>query len=72
MRLGDTVPAKKLRFSVNLTEDEAVQLQRVAAESDVSCSWVARQAIIEYLGRNADPQRPLPLPIIKGINHDAA
>ena len=57
---------KSLRLSVNLTENEATELQRVAAKSDVSCSWVARQAIIEYLGRNADPQRPLPLPLKKG------
>lgn len=64
--------AKNLRFSVNLTENEAGELQRVANECDVSCSWVARQAIIEYLDRNAGAQRALPLPIRKGTGHDAS
>lgn len=71
-RTGVAMPAKKLRFSVNLTENEAAELQRVAAGSDVSCSWVARQAIIEFLGRNTDAQGALPLPIKKGTRHDAS
>lgn len=54
------------RVSVNLTPKEDAALRCYAEEREVSCSWVARQAILEYLERHAGPQQPLPLQAIKG------
>lgn len=54
------------RVSVNLTPKEDADLRRYAEERQVSCSWVARQAIVEYLERHAGPQQPLPLEAVKG------
>jgi len=53
------------RVSVNLTPKEDEALRRYAEERQVSCSWVARQAIVEYLDRHAGPQQPLPLEVAK-------
>lgn len=54
------------RVSVNLTPKEDAELRRFAEERQVSCSWVARQAIVEYLDRHAGPQQILPLESVKG------
>ena len=43
------------RVSVNLTPKEDAALRRYADEREVSCSWVARQAIVEYLASNPSP-----------------
>ncbi len=60
--------AKNPRLSVTLTETEMSDLQKLATGSRVSCSWVAHQAIAEFLEKNADPQKQLPLPMKRGNN----
>lgn len=54
------------RVSVNLTPKEDAALRRFADDRQVSCSWVARQAIVEYLERHAGAQQDLPLVASKG------
>ena len=60
--------AKSPRLSVTLTDTEMGELQKLASKSRVSCSWVAHQAIAEFLEKNADPQARLPLPMKRGNN----
>jgi predicted transcriptional regulator len=62
------MPVKNPRLSVTLTEMEMSELQKLAHKSRVSCSWVAQQAIAEFLEKNADPQTRLPLPMKRGKN----
>ena len=67
-RKPDEVPmADKIqRVSVNLTPKEDDALRRYADDRQVSCSWVARQAIVEYLDRHAGSRQALPLEAVKG------
>jgi len=44
---------KSPRLSVSLSAAELFEVQRLADRSNVSCSWVARQAVLEYLERYA-------------------
>lgn len=60
--------AKSPRLSVSLSAAEQAEVQRLADSSNVSCSWVIRQAVVEYLERHAGIQPPLPLLIKKGKN----
>ncbi|WP_454442101.1 ribbon-helix-helix domain-containing protein [Vibrio bathopelagicus] len=48
--------AKNCRVSVNLTLDEQLQLEKVAADLDVSQSWVIRRAVQTYL--EAEKHKP--------------
>jgi predicted transcriptional regulator len=66
------MPTKKPRVSVLLNEREASELQLIADQSHVSCSWVARQAIIEFLNRHETEQGSLPLVVGKGAPDHAA
>ena len=59
MRVG--VAEKIQRVTVNLTPKEDAALRRFAEDRQVSHSWVARMAIVEYLERHAGPQSTLPL-----------
>ncbi|PTS79781.1 hypothetical protein DBR17_11525 [Sphingomonas sp. HMWF008] len=71
MQMRPNLPTKNPRVSVGLSHQEAGTLQDFADRNHLSCSWVARQAIIEYLERNASPQGALPLGK-KGVANDAA
>jgi predicted transcriptional regulator len=64
----NTMAAKSPRLSVTLTEAEMSDLQKIATGCRVSCSWVAHQAIAEFLEKNADPQKQLPLHMKRGNN----
>lgn len=57
--------AKSPRLSVSLTAAELVEVQNLAERSNVSCSWIIRQAVVEYLDRYAGPQPSLPLQVVK-------
>lgn len=54
------------RVTVNLTPKEDAALRSFAEDRQVSQSWVARMAIVEYLERYAGPQTSLPLSLAKG------
>lgn len=69
MRLN--LPTKNPRVSVGLSLKEANELQDFADRNHLSRSWVARQAVIEYLERNGSPQGTLSLSS-KGAANDAA
>lgn len=64
MRIG--VAEKIQRVTVNLTPMEDAALRQFAEDRQVSHSWVARMAIVEYLERYAGPQSNLPLTTAKG------
>lgn len=64
MRVG--VAEKIQRVTVNLTPKEDAALRRFAEDRQVSHSWVARMAIVEYLERHAGSQSNLPLTTAKG------
>lgn len=57
--------AKSPRLSVSLNAAEQAEVQKLADSSNVSCSWVIRQAVIEYLDRYSGDQPSLPLPMVK-------
>ncbi len=59
------VAEKIQRVTVNLTPKEDAALRRFAEDRQVSHSWVARMAIVEYLERHAGPQSNLPLTTAK-------
>lgn len=56
-----TMADKIQRISVNLTPKEDAELRRYADQLQVSCSWVARQAIVQYLDEHAGSQIELPM-----------
>ena len=58
---GATMADKIQRISVNLTPKEDAELRQYADRLQVSCSWVARQAIVQYLEEHVGPQSELPL-----------
>ncbi len=60
--------AKSPRLSVSLTPKQADELQRLADQSHVSCSWVARQAILEFLERYDGSAVVTRLPMTKGTD----
>jgi predicted transcriptional regulator len=49
------------RFSIGLDDRSHALLGRLAAEYDVSMARMARQAIAEFIERNAGEQAELPL-----------
>lgn len=54
---------KATRLTVSLDEQDYAALNAVAAKSDVSLSWVIRQAIHRFLVEHGEqPQLPLQLP----------
>lgn len=55
-----SLPTKNPRISVCLSAREARELQDYAARHRHSRSWVARQAIVEFLERSGGPQGALP------------
>lgn len=54
---------KSTRLTVSLDPEDHAVLAAVAAKSDVSLSWVVRQAIHRFIQqRQAHPELPLALP----------
>lgn len=54
---------KKVRLTVSLDDLDYAALDAIAATSDVSLSWVIRQAIHRFIREhNAQPELPLTLP----------
>lgn len=60
------MPTKAPRISVGLSVQEAAELREIADRNRVSCSWLARQAIIEFLERQDAPQGTLAFVVKKG------
>ncbi len=55
-------PARStVRLSVNLSEDQYIQLHEIAAKSEVSLAWIVRKAVQQFLEIRQDPQIPLPM-----------
>lgn len=56
--------SSKNRVTVNLSDDEWVQLAELAEQAKVSKAWIGRQAICSLLeqAKNDDQQIPLPFP----------
>ena len=54
----------KNRITVNLSDDEHLALEALAARSKVSKAWIARHAISELLERSARDELQLPLPLL--------
>jgi metal-responsive CopG/Arc/MetJ family transcriptional regulator len=52
---------KQARISVSLADDEYAEMSALSDKHDVSVSWLARQAIAEFLERHRN--EPLQLPI---------
>lgn len=48
------MPTPKRRVSINLADDEYEQLSALSQSTRLSMAWLAREALIEYLGRNRD------------------
>jgi predicted transcriptional regulator len=51
----------KTRLSISLDARSYAVLERLATEHDVSLARIARQAIVEFIERQADDQAELPL-----------
>lgn len=49
----------KNRITVNLDDDEYEALQRIAAGSDRSLSWLGRKAICDFIERRDRAETPL-------------
>lgn len=54
---------KSTRLTVSLDPEDHAALEALALRSDVSLSWVVRQAIHRFIQQHqAHPELPLPLP----------
>ena len=58
---------KRLRITVSLTGSDYTRLAGLAERYDVSLSWLARQAITEYLDRAASRDVQLPLVLMSDL-----
>lgn len=73
IRTYKMVNTKKVeRITVSLPVDDHARLSVLADECDASLSWVARQAIADFLKRHeaGDVQLPLNLPKPRGAAND--
>ena len=62
---------KKTRLTVSLDEVDYAALNALASKSDVSLSWVIRQAIQRFV-REHGPQPELPLTLAEGAGRKEA
>ena len=53
------------RITVSLSERDHAALTELAGRHDVSISWCARQAVVEFIEKYKDTQARLPLRIKK-------
>ena len=59
------VSRKWPRITVSLSERNHAELTGLAERHDVSISWLARQALVEFIDKYRDIQAQLPLHIKK-------
>jgi hypothetical protein len=56
-------PRKDTRPTLSLEQQDSLVLNEIVSASDVSISWVNRQAIRKFIEANSRPiDRPYPLP----------
>ena len=57
--------ANKYRVTININDQEYLELSAISEKHRVSLAWLGRQAIIEFLQRyeNVELQLPLGLPL---------
>ena len=66
---GDcVVTPSKNRVTVNLTDEEANQLAKLAKQSKVSKAWLGRRAICSMLERAQEDENQVPLPFATAAN----
>ena len=60
--------ANKYRVTININDQEYLELSAISEKHRVSLAWLGRQAIIEFLQRyeNVELQLPLGLPLERG------
>lgn len=68
---GLEVTPSKNRVTVNLTDEEASQLARLAEQSKVSKAWLGRRAICSLLERAQNDGNQVPLPFASAANERA-
>ena len=52
---------KSTRITISLGDKEHQDLCELSEQSDVSVSWIVRQAVSEFLSRHGEGQSQLPL-----------
>ncbi|WP_084279834.1 CopG family transcriptional regulator [Novosphingobium sp. B1] len=62
-----TVTPSKNRLTVNLTDEEASQLARLAEKTKVSKAWLGRRAICSLLERAQTDGNQVPLPFASAV-----
>ena len=66
MKLPESQKGRKgPRITVSVSESNHATLTELAHKHDVSISWLARQAIDEFIENHKDPQMQLPFQIRK-------
>lgn|GEM_PF-2508875 len=65
---GREVTPSKNRVTVNLTDEEAIQLAKLAEQSKVSKAWLGRRAICSLLERAQNDENQVPLPFATAAN----
>lgn len=61
----------KNRVTVNLSDEEAIQLAELAERSKVSKAWLGRHAICTLLERAQQEETQFPLPLMGAIQRGA-
>lgn len=56
---------KGQRITVSLSQSNHAELTKLAQRHDVSISWLARQALVDFIDKYKDAQAKLPLHITK-------
>jgi len=67
--IGAPMPQEKkrsMRTSVVISEAQHAQLEKLAGQNDVSVAWIIRQAIQQFLDRNARDQKTLGIRTLSG------
>ena len=57
---------QSMRTSVVISEAQHAQLEKLAGQNDVSVAWIIRQAIQQFLDRNARDERTLGIRTLSG------
>jgi hypothetical protein len=65
---GIVVTPSMSRVTVNLTDEEAIQLTKLAEQSKVSLVWLGRRAISSLLERARNDENQAPLPSATAAN----
>lgn len=65
------VTPSKNRVTVNLSDEEAMQLAELAEKSKVSKAWLGRHAICSLLERAQRDEMQMPLPLAESVQGGA-